>query len=634
MLGIYCRTSKDNDLKSTMEQQKEIGIKFARKHDFEYEIYEDRGVSGYKISDDEQDPFKNRPAFADLINDIKKGKIDKVWVWEHSRLSRNNFASAFIFRTFEKHKITLYENQEEYDMEDPTLRLMRQMLDAIAEYERQLIVARTTRGLRKRIDEGKRSYQKLYGYRKEGKNERGYTIWDPVESEMNVIKHVSERYMNGASLRKICSEIRDMNKIDGKKTLSYANLLVKILRRYQYTGWQLTIEGLDTYRKFRNNEIESLKTLLDRKYWVKSYNYPIEITSIENWIKTCERLQMPKGNQLFTRKDGILRASRDIATGIIECGDCGVRFYYKEQKKKITKSDEIPYYRCYFHRTTDKSSLCRQNPRSFKLNHINEIFKIFYFYYLLVFNSKSEQIKNNQRNMEQTRTKLKEKIAEIEKEISLTEKRIAKFKGILCKYDTIKEADIIDVLSSQITRMKIRIEDITAELPKLKIEHEILDDKLNQNELDIAYYEAKDKINDWFYKLNMEDQRNELIRTIEKCKVFNQYLIIDTGNTIFLFDISQYYVFDMTLLDILNKSDIYKTYFAKMKRETDVKKFNGKPVTDIKLDVDDEVKMRVFQYLIKAYKIVYDISEKTNFVSFVPVKKLYEFKLEQFGNEE
>ena len=57
MLGIYCRTSKERDIEtSTISQQKTIGLKFAEKHNLEYKIYQDEGKSGYKISDDDQDP--------------------------------------------------------------------------------------------------------------------------------------------------------------------------------------------------------------------------------------------------------------------------------------------------------------------------------------------------------------------------------------------------------------------------------------------------------------------------------------------------------------------------------------------------------------------------------------------------
>jgi len=227
MLGIYCRTSRDAGTEnSTISQQKTAGIKFAEENSLEYEIYEDEGISGYKISDDDSDPFSNRPDFTRLMNEIKSGKIDKVWVWEHSRLSRNQYASVFIFKTFEKHKITLYENQKQFDMNDPQIKFMRQMLDAVSEYERQLIVARTTRGLRKRIDEGKRSFPNLYGYRKEGKDEKGYTKWVPVESEIENYRHILKRFTEGASLRKITLELYDKLSIEKRGIASYASFVI------------------------------------------------------------------------------------------------------------------------------------------------------------------------------------------------------------------------------------------------------------------------------------------------------------------------------------------------------------------------------------------------------------------------
>ena len=76
MLGIYCRTSKDkDDGKSTINQQVKLGIKFCEDNNFEYDIYKDEGISGFKISDNDLDPFNNRPEFTRLINDIKNKKI-------------------------------------------------------------------------------------------------------------------------------------------------------------------------------------------------------------------------------------------------------------------------------------------------------------------------------------------------------------------------------------------------------------------------------------------------------------------------------------------------------------------------------------------------------------------------------
>ena len=234
MLGIYCRTSIQQDSESsTISQQRAAGINFAEENKFEYETYEDEGKSGFKISDDDQDPFNNRPSFTNLINDIKNKKIDKVWVWEHSRLSRNRYASAFIFNIFEKHKITLYENKKEFKLDDPGITFQMSILDAVAQYERQLIVSRTTRGKHKRINEGKRVYQKLYGYQSSGKDETGHTIWKPVESEIENYKYISKRYLEGATLRKICLEVHAADKLTGRKLTSYTTIIGNILRGYQ-----------------------------------------------------------------------------------------------------------------------------------------------------------------------------------------------------------------------------------------------------------------------------------------------------------------------------------------------------------------------------------------------------------------
>jgi DNA invertase Pin-like site-specific DNA recombinase len=621
MLGIYCRTSRETDFeKSTIIQQKTVGIKFAEQNNLEYDLYEDEGISGFKISDDEQDPFKNRPAFTILINDIKNGKIDKVWVWEHSRLSRNQYASAFIFNVFEKYKITLYENQKEFKLDDPQLKFMRQMLDAVAEYERQLIVSRTTRGLRKRIDEGKRSHQKLYGYKQDGKDEKGYSIWKPVESELNEYKYIFKRFMEGANLLKICFELYDMNKIDKSRYMRYSTNIGRVLRKYQYTGYQLTIEGYDIYKKFIKNEIESLHILLNRKYWVKSYNYPVELITIEDWVKVCEKLQIRSKQFNIVRKERLLRASKDIATGLMECGDCGTRYYYHDQRQGKNKSGEWRIYYSYYHLARIHGKVCKQRPRSFTLNDINEIFKLFYFYTKLVFDNKNELTKESQRNIKQIQLKIKERIEKYEKEIPVIEKRILKFSNILENSD---DKDVIEVLSKQIKRNEEKMNDLNIELSKIKIEYEIQNQKFNQTLLEMTYYDVKEKINDWFKKLNIEEQRNELIRIIKTCKIFGHYLIIDTGKIVFLFDIHQHYVFDMKLLKNLDKDEIYKSHFVEMKNKKLAKTFNDKLIVNIDLEKNADIKLRINKYIKKNFNIVYNLNETKNFISFVSLRGLY-----------
>jgi hypothetical protein len=132
--------------------------------------------------------------------------------------------------------------------------------------------------------------------------------------------------------------------------------------------------------------------------------------------------------------------------------------------------------------------------------------------------------------------------------------------------------------------------------------------------------------------LNIEEQRNELIKVIQRCLVFGHHILIDTGKIVFLFDIDQHYIFDIELLEKLRNDENYKDFFTKMIGKREARKHSEKLIKNIKLK-DDIAKMRVFQYLIKNYNITYDISEKTNLVTLISMTGLMTFELETFGNE-
>jgi DNA invertase Pin-like site-specific DNA recombinase len=629
MLGIYCRTSRDTDIEnSTISQQRTAGIKFAKEHKFEYEIYEDEGKSGYKISDEDKDIFKNRPAFTKLIADIENNKIDKVWVLEHSRLSRNEVSSVVIFRLFKKFNIELYEINKKLNLDDPQSKLLRQLLDAIAEYERQLIVVRTSRGKQKRVDEGYRVYQRLFGYVNSGRDQKGHVIWEPVESEVETYKYISKRFLEGANLKKISNELYQSNNFDEKKLFNYAKFYGRILKGYQYTGYQLTIEGTEIFKKFRKNEIENPKILLNRKYWVKSVPFPLELITIEEWVKLVERLQI--NSKKFGHGPRILKADKDIATGLVECAICGMRYYSRELKCKTKKKGDV-VYSTYYHSSVFAEKKCIQRPKSFNINHLDNIFKLFYFYFYLVFDNRADLIKDSQRNINQTQIKLKEKIVKTDKEIATIEKRIEKFQRLMDKQET---DDLLEMILRNIKLSEEKLNELNIELSKLKIEYEIQIDKFNQTEYEMAYYDVKEKINDWFFTLDIEKQRNELIKAIRTCKIFNHHILIDTGKIVFIFDIDQHYIFDMKLLENLNKDEVYKEHFVELKGKREVRKLNDKLIHNVNLTRDKETRMRVFQYLVKEYQILYDITEKTTLISFVPLRGLMMLELEQFDNEE
>jgi hypothetical protein len=95
----------------------------------------------------------------------------------------------------------------------------------------------------------------------------------------------------------------------------------------------------------------------------------------------------------------------------------------------------------------------------------------------------------------------------------------------------------------------------------LKIEMEQLNIKYAGTEDENMYYSVKDRIHTFFEKLNVEEQRNELIQTIKKCVVTGTHIIIDSGANIFIFNTENKYSFDNSLLKKLDDDKYFKISF-------------------------------------------------------------------------
>jgi DNA invertase Pin-like site-specific DNA recombinase len=552
MLGIYVRTSRD-DTENSIEQQKNSGIAFAKKNKMIFEIYADEGKSGYKIEDDD-DLFKNRPAFTKLLADIKNKKIDTIWVWEHSRLSRNQYGSAIIFRNFEQNGIKVFVKDSLYDLKDKNAKFMRGILDVMAEYERELIVARTTRGTHDRINRGERSFGKLYGYDKIGVDERGHQILGKVESEIENIKYGYQRILEGATLRQLTIELYNSAAFTKIEALRISRYWYKVLRHFSYTSFELNMEGLAIKKQFDNFEIDSIAMLNNERYYTRSKNYTEKIVTIEKWIQVVERLRI---NRKLWNERTCNKASKGLATGIITCGECGQKYYSYFRNHR--KGEKVYPYNYYKHHVSMNKTFedCHQKG-TFTSPGIDEIMKIFYFFNYIMFDRTKERNQQTLLEIKQKQMGTKEEITACEKEIVRVEKNIKKFNTALEKTDDI---DALKIFAKRISGDEEKREGLREKLVELKIEQEKLNIRYAGTEEENMYYNVKDRIHDFFEKMNVEEQRNELIQTIKKCVVMGTHIIIDSGVTLFIFDTANKYQFDNSLLKKLNDDKYFKINF-------------------------------------------------------------------------
>ena len=611
MVGIYCRTSKDTNDGASIEQQRNIGIGFCELNNFEYMVYEDKGKSGFLEDDD--DPHKNRPDFKRLLNDIKNGLIKIVWVYEYSRISRNLSNSIKIFSLFDNYNVRVFEKNNEINLKDNTSQFLRNIIGAVDQHERNRIVERTTRGLYDAIDKGNRAHAKFYGYKRIGKNEKGNLIWEPVQSEIEKLKFAYRKFLEGSTLRQITYELNEITTLSKDERRNLTTKWARFLKHFEYTGYSLNMAGLNILHQYNNFEIDNIKILNDVKYYVKSQAYKEQLITIEEWLTVVERLHVNR-KALKELKINYKKASRDLGTGIIKCSDCGFRYY--AYLTKDTHKGNTKLYNYYKHISAINNKLCGQKPKTVKVDKMDEIFKLFYFFFFVVFDNTKELMKASQKKNKLMQLEIKDKISILDKANAKIERQIAKFNTVLDEADNI---DDIKVLAHRITENENILKMNKEELARLKINIEKLNIRIESDELTMTYYDVKERVLNWFNNITLEQQRNELLSIINECLIYNHHIIIEARTIVFLFDLNKNHTFDMKLLDNLNKDEIYKKHFTKMKGKREARKYNDKLIHNVNLERENKMKVRVFEYLLQKYNIAYNFIGKTNLISFVPL---------------
>ncbi len=149
---IYSRVSSEGNRQDTERQTNEL-IEYANKMGYELvEVYEEK-VSGYKKNED-------RPIFSKMLEEIEKGTIDKVLVWELSRIGRSVIQSLQNIQLLTDKKVSIYiknfnlETLNDDKTPNSLSMFMVQILFSVANMEAQLTKSRMVSGYRNHIKNG------------------------------------------------------------------------------------------------------------------------------------------------------------------------------------------------------------------------------------------------------------------------------------------------------------------------------------------------------------------------------------------------------------------------------------------------------------------------------------------------
>ena len=146
---IYSRVSSESERQDTERQTKELQ-QYAKRMNYEVvEVFEEK-VSGFKKND-------QRPVFSKMLELAKVGSIDKILVWELSRIGRSVLQSLQNIQLLHDLKVGLYIKNFNLDTlnEDKTPNslsmFMVQILFSVANMESQMTLSRLQSGYRNHI---------------------------------------------------------------------------------------------------------------------------------------------------------------------------------------------------------------------------------------------------------------------------------------------------------------------------------------------------------------------------------------------------------------------------------------------------------------------------------------------------
>jgi site-specific DNA recombinase len=341
--GLYCRVSLDQDgTEKSVDDQESIGRKWA---DSAGVILEERHV--YRDANRSASRFatKQRENFERLKGDIKAGELDVIWVWELSRIARDQSVFATFRNLCRDHGVLWVNKDRPADPADWKDMLSHSVLSMTAEMESEQTSERVQRGKYSSAHGGRRAGRVPYGYRPEYDRDGRY-LGDalntfnsdglPVEdSPAYIVREIYDRIAAGDSITTIR---RDLNDRGIKTQAGYPWDNTKI----RYIAMSPTYIGQRVYQVYQHNDTgrHEYRAKAVLKDVVKTMWPPL--VDEETFWAVQRILTDPKRR---TTRLGP-RTGNYLLTALARCGVCGGKLVRKLAPANHKRTKFVEHYAC------------------------------------------------------------------------------------------------------------------------------------------------------------------------------------------------------------------------------------------------------------------------------------------------
>ena len=326
-VAAYARvsSSSEDQLNSYRVQNQYYSELISGNPDWEMvDIYADEGITGTSV--------EKREDFQRMMQDCRKGKIDRILVKSISRFARNTKDCLTAVRELKELGVSVLFEEQGIDTSKVSSEMVTAIMASLAQKQSESISGNVKWGVQKRIqDKTFVTCKEPYGYRLV---DRRLCI---VESEAIIVRMIYEKYLAGISMEFIRDQLnianipfRENERQRGwtRKAISY------ILSNEKYIGdslWQKTYSG-DTFpHTQRKNKGEKAK------YYVEGTHAAIVEKSVWNAVS---ELRMQRAGEKYPET---YCAPVPFRQKII-CGCCNSLFRLRQNKGRT-------YWSCRQHDT-------------------------------------------------------------------------------------------------------------------------------------------------------------------------------------------------------------------------------------------------------------------------------------------
>ena len=319
--GLYIRVSTEDQARegfSLPEQEKRLRAMCEYKGYEIYKVYEDAGISAKTGN--------TRPAFEELLEDIKDKKCNTIVVLKLDRLTRSVFDWEKIIRFLEENNAYLDCANDDINTTNANGKMISRILTSVSQNEIERTSERTKIGLAGAIKEGHIPHKAPFGYKRVDK------ILVPDESTKDDIIRIFNLCHEGNSYQTI-SNIYNKEKVIGKTNWKDSTIL-KILSNEIYKGD--FVHGKRTNNPtYYENVVEPIVT---KELWEEcqvqkkrnSRNYKRDKDYLFLQKLKCPKCQRILGGNATRKKNGNVYY-------YYQCHDCKITIKEKDIEKEFDR---------------------------------------------------------------------------------------------------------------------------------------------------------------------------------------------------------------------------------------------------------------------------------------------------------